>query len=233
MSDLWLLQGSEDRGKRMNSLNRLGLLLWLLLVPALVRAEALCASVAVAVDTPLEQAWQILSDLSLPHNYVPGIVSTEIVSERKQGIGTHRRVYEADGGYLEETVVAWHDHRGFVLRLHEGDRPLAPFERAEFAYELAPMEGLRTRVALDMTVEMPWGSLGEVLGEWFLVPVLEDKLVQIAAGLKYFYETGQPATDLDREQLAPVVQPTGRRCQWGPRGLVTAAIAAPSSSPRN
>ena len=36
--------------------------------------------------------------------------------------------------------------------------------------------------------------------------MVEDNLVEVAAGLKHFYETGLPATDEDRERLAAQVQ---------------------------
>lgn len=191
---------------------RCGLFLCFFLSPALAVADALCVSVDVAVDMPREQAWEVLSDFGLAHNYVPDLTSTEIVSSQRQGVGAHRRVYQADGGYVEETVTEWREGRGFTIRLHEGEEPLTPFESAEFSYQLAALEGIRTRVTLSLTAVMPWGGVGETLGRWFIAPVMENQLVQIAAGLKYFYETGQPATDSDREQLAPVVDLAGSGC---------------------
>ena len=35
----------------------------------------------VVIDLPRAEAWDKLRDLSLAHNYVPGIVKTEIVSD--------------------------------------------------------------------------------------------------------------------------------------------------------
>ena len=66
-----------------------------------------------------------------------------------------------------------------------------------------------------MLAQMPWGKFGEKLGDWFITPVLEDTLVQVAAGLKSFYETGQPATDEDRERLAGNVTTSvdGQACE--------------------
>ncbi len=53
---------------------------------------------------------------------------------------------------------------------------------------------------------MPWGWLGDMLAQWIILPIMEDSLVQIAAGMKYFYETGVPATDEVRENGAAAVQ---------------------------
>ena len=36
--------------------------------------------------------------------------------------------------------------------------------------------------------------------------LMEKQLVQVAAGMKHYYETGRPATDEDRERLAEAVQ---------------------------
>ncbi len=176
------------------------------LIPAGAAADAQRAAVSVVADLPLAQAWQYLQDFSLPHNYVPNITRTEIVSEQLSGLGAHRRVYDSSGDYLEETVIEWREGEGFVIKLHHGERPMAPFQRAEFKYRLSPAGPDATLIGLSLTFEMPWGGFGETLGEWFILPVMEKNLVQIAAGMKHFYETGTAATDLDRERLAEAVE---------------------------
>lgn len=181
---------------------------------AVAEADARCVAVAVTVDVPPARAWALMSDFTLAHNYVPDLARTEILSARKRGVGAHRRVYQEDGDYLEETIIEWTEGSGFVLSLHEGQQPLAPFKRAEFSYGMAAVTTTSTEVDLSLTVEMPWGAVGEALLDWFVEQLLEDNLVQVAAGLKYFYETGQPATDKEREGLASAVQlaPTGSGC---------------------
>ena len=163
-------------------------------------------AVQVMADIPPARAWRLLQDLSLPHNYVPGITRTEIISELTCGVGAHRRVYEESGDFLEETVIEWREGEGFVIRLHRGDKPLAPFTRAEFCYGLHPGGSDRTLIELAIIFKMPWGALGEKLGGWFIRPVMEKRLVQIAAGMKHFYETGRAAGDEDRKRLAISVQ---------------------------
>ena len=176
-----------------------------LLRPCVALAEAQQAQVSVLVEVSVERAWNYLSDFTAAPNYVPDIVRAEIVSARRAGIGAHRRVYDEDGDFLEETIIEWQQGRGFVIKLHEGDEPMAPFERAEFRYLLAPAAKQQTLITLSMTVELPLGAFGAKLGEWFLLPVLEDNLAQVAAGMKHYYETGKPATDEDRARLAGAV----------------------------
>lgn len=178
------------------------------LVPVFAVAGAQQAAVSVVADLPVATAWTFLSDFSLPQNYVPNIVRTEIVSVAQAGVGAHRRVYSDEDSYLEETIIEWQEGQGFVITLHDGDKPMVPFQRAEFAYKISALGPQQTRIELALTFTMPWGSFGETLGDWIILPIMEDNLVQVAAGMKHFYETATPATDEDRERLADDVEIT-------------------------
>ena len=160
-------------------------------------------AVHVLVERPLAECWEQLRDLSVAHYYVPGLTGTEMVSDRAEGEGTHRRVYSGKR-YLEETVTEWREGSGFTICLHRGDQPMAPFRRAEFIYALEAAGAAQTRVTLAMRVALPWGALGRVGGR-LLRPVLRRQLRLIAAGMKHFYETGAAATDADRKRLAGAV----------------------------
>jgi polyketide cyclase/dehydrase/lipid transport protein len=162
------------------------------------------ASVEVLVDLPLAEAWERLQDFSLPHNYVPNITRTEIISEQQNGVGAHRRVYSGER-YLEETIVQWHGGEGFVIKLHKGQKPMPPFKLAEFVYALAEQGPKQTRISLSLRFVMPGGGLGRLLGKSAILPIMRKQLVQVAAGIKHFYETGQPATSQDRKRLAGAV----------------------------
>ena len=167
------------------------------------------AQVQVQVDRQVAAAWALLRDFSLAHNYVPGLIRTEIMSAVSDGVGAHRRVYDDDGDYLEETITAWEEGRGFTIRLHDGDAPMAPFEQVFFDYRLDAADGDRTEISLALRFAMPWGGLGTWLGDTIIRPAMESELVQVAAGMKAFYETRRPASDADRERLAPQVVVTG------------------------
>ena len=88
---------------------------------------------------------------------------------------------------------------------------MAPFERAQFRYQLAP-QGPDTQIELSLSFEMPWGGFGRAIGNWIMIPVMEGRLVQVAAGMKHYYETGTVATEADRERLVGevAVLPTGQ-----------------------
>lgn len=163
------------------------------------------AQVAVDVALPVDEAWRRLEDFSVAHRYVPNLERTEITTAQAGGVGASRRVYDGPDSYLEETVVEWRDGEGFELRLHRGDEPMAPFQRAHFRYQLAPAGLEQTRVTLTLEVVMPGGEVGHWLGERVLLPVMAQQLVAVAAGLKHYYETGTPAGDAEREWLAGAV----------------------------
>ncbi|GAB3273870.1 SRPBCC family protein [Parahaliea aestuarii] len=189
---------------------------WVLL--ALVAVIAAMAVAAMRPGKPIEvavsgevgvshtEAWQRMSDLSVAHKYVPGLTATEITTPQTEGVGASRKVYQTGSNYLEETVTAWDEGQGFAIRLHQGDEPMKPFKHAEFRYHMQAVTDRVTRVTLAIVVEMPFGALGSWLGENAAREPLEAELTRVLAGLMYYYETGKPATDADRERLASRVE---------------------------
>ena len=163
------------------------------------------ASVSVLADLPLTSAWENLQDFSLAHNYVPKLTRTEIVSQAKTGLGAHRRVYSGSK-FLEETIIEWNEGEGFTIKLHRGEKPMPPFQLAEFVYALSEHSPQQTRIDLTLRFSMPWGGLGKLLARSVILPAMRSQLRQVAAGMKHFYETGNPATDADRKRLAGTVQ---------------------------
>lgn len=164
-------------------------------------------AVSILIDVPVAEAWSRLEDLSLAHCYVPRLTATEIVSSQRTGQGTHRRVYSGKR-FLEETVTQWNPGAGFVIRLHKGDKPMPPFHKAEFEYAILEGGAQQTQVVLSMRVVMPGGGVGRFLASKFIMPVVRKNLVQVAAGMKHFYETGEPASDADRKRLTGAVNTT-------------------------
>jgi len=147
----------------------------------------------VVIDLPRAEAWDKLSDLSLAHNYVPGIVKTEIVSEQDEGVGTSRYVYRNAKSYIQETVIEWDEGRGFLIRLHKGDKPAPPFRNAWFRYELDDEGQEKTLFTASLKFELPWGRLGAWL-EKKLEKVVAATVSDVAAAMKLYYETGRPTS---------------------------------------
>ena len=147
----------------------------------------------VLIDIPRAEAWDKLRDISLSHNYVPGIVKTEVVSQQTEGVGASRYVYRNRKSFIQETVVEWHEGQGFLIRLHKGDKPAPPFKNAWFHYQLADEGPQQTLFTASLEFEMPWGGLGQWLGKK-LEKVVGDTVADVALSMKLYYETGEPTT---------------------------------------
>lgn len=150
-------------------------------------------STQIEIDVPRAVAWEKLSDISLAHNYVPGIVKTEVVSEGTRGVGASRYVYRNAKTYIQETVVEWDEGSGFLIRLHKGDKPAPPFRAASFRYQLADAGSDKTLFTASLEYEMPWGALGAWL-EKKMEKTVAATVRDVATAMKLYYETGAPTT---------------------------------------
>ncbi len=145
------------------------------------------------IDIPLSEAWEKLRDISLAHNYVPGIVKTTIVSEQREGVGASRYVYRNEESYIQETVEEWNAGSGFLIHLHKGEKPAPPFKDAWFRYALEDGGNGQTRLTTTLMYDMPWGGFGKWLGArmaGFVTTTISD----VALSMKLYYETGEPTT---------------------------------------
>jgi hypothetical protein len=150
-------------------------------------------SAQVVIDTPLDEAWEKLRDISLAHHYVPGIVKTEIVGTQAEGVGASRYVYRNEKSYIQETVEEWQEGQGFLIRLHKGDKPAPPFKNAWFRYQLEDSGDGQTQFTASLKYEMPWGGLGNWLGGK-LANFVQKTIADVALSMKLYYETGDPTT---------------------------------------
>jgi hypothetical protein len=148
----------------------------------------------VTIDIPQAEAWEKLRDLSLAANYVPGLVKVELSTPQSTGVGASRKVYQAGGRYIDETVEEWRDGEGFLLRLHHGDKPAAPFKRAWFRYDLATLDAAHTRFTASLIYELPWGGLGRVVNKLLLRRIMRKVIEDVALAMKLYYESGEPTT---------------------------------------
>lgn len=145
------------------------------------------------IDIPINRVWTKLRDISLAHNYVPGIVKTEIVSEQTEGVGASRYVYRNAKSYIQETVEEWQEGSGFLIHLHKGEKPAPPFRDAWFRYALEDCGNGQTRLTTSLIYDMPWGGFGDWLGAK-MTKFVHATIADVAYSMKLFYETGVPTT---------------------------------------
>ncbi len=151
------------------------------------------ATAKITINVPREQAWEILRDLTQAHNYVPGIVKTEVTTEQKEGAGASRRVYQGETKWLQETVTEWRDGHGFKIRLHKGKKDV-PFKNAFFEYHIDDEGENRTALTMVMGYTPPMGVLGKGLDRLFLNKAISKVIRDVAVSMKLYYETGKPTT---------------------------------------
>ena len=161
-------------------------------------------SAQVLIDMPVGEAWAKLRDISLAHNYVPGIVKTVIVSDKKEGVGASRYVYRNARSYIQETVEEWQEGTGFLIRLHKGDKPPAPFRQAEFSYRIDKLDDKRCKLTTTMIYEMPWGPVGKLLNALLFAKVVKGNVRDVVLCLKQYYESGKPVTEADLKTLRQI-----------------------------
>lgn len=160
------------------------------------------ATARLVVDVPRERAWELLQDLSIAHNYVPGLSGSEITTQKKRGVGASRRVYRTSGGFLDETVTSWQEGEGFVLCLHRGDKgPPLPFSEAQFRYRLENAGGGSAALTVSLLFNMRWGALGRFVYSRLLYHFIRRVVRDIALSLKSYYETGEPVSASALRQL--------------------------------
>lgn len=153
------------------------------------------ATARVVMNVPRDKAWELLRDLSQAHNYVPGIIKTEVTTDKKEGIGASRHVYQSETKGLDETVVEWNDGHGFVIRLHRGEAGAPPpFADAHFRYQLEDAGNGQTALTTSLIYTMRWGGLGRFLQKYLLGNIFRSVIRDVALSMKAYYESGQPTT---------------------------------------
>ena len=162
--------------------------------------EAKCQLV---INMPRAQAWEKLKDLSLAHNYVPGLVKTEITTAQLSGVGASRKVYQTQTRGIDETVTEWVDGSGFLIRLHRGEKGAPPpFKEAWFRYWLEEGEQPGTTLlSTSLIYNISMGGFGRWLEKTFLGKVFKTVIRDVAISMKQFYESGQPVTPAILKQL--------------------------------
>lgn len=160
------------------------------------------ATSRVVINLPRDQVWGRLEDLSVPHHYVPGVKGCEFTSEVQSGLGASRRVFQAGGQWLDETVCEWQPGSHFVLRLHKADKGAPPpFSKAVFHYRLEDAGHGKTALATSLMFDMRWGWLGRFLYDRVLHTYIRKMVRDIALSLKHYQESGEPVSASQLKEL--------------------------------
>lgn len=158
---------------------------------------------SIIINLPIDEVWRRMRDFSAAHNYVPGVIKTEIATPEKEGVGASRVVH-ANGGklLLNETIIERDEGRGFTLRLHRGEgRAMPIFDEMYFRYAIEA-HGEATLFKPSMIVKHK-GLIGKLIFK-----VARSKMQQsvrdVAFALKEYYESGKPVTSARMKELKAV-----------------------------
>ena len=143
------------------------------------------------INLPLEQSWEKLNNFTLAPNYVPNLTHCELHEGPTEGVGASRRVFQK-GMFLDETIIHWQEKKGFIMRLHKGDKKPTPFKEANFRYKIKAV-GQQTELTTTMTYQLAGGFIGKLLDKLLFSRVMAGNVKTIAANMKSFYETGTPS----------------------------------------
>jgi Polyketide cyclase / dehydrase and lipid transport len=147
----------------------------------------------VHIDMPREAVWEKLRDLSLAHNYVPGVTAIRIDTEQREGVGVSRTVTMNNGSEMQETVEEWTDGHGFLIRLHKGAKPAMPiFKRFYFRYQIED-DGDGTVFSPAMLYETRFGPIGALLG-LLIHKAFLGAVKDIGLAMRDYYTTGEKVT---------------------------------------
>ena len=160
------------------------------------------ATYQVVIDIPKENAWQIMQDLTVPHHYVPGLIKTEMHTDKLQGVGTSRRVYQKMMA-LDETVTEWNEGEGFTLRLHDGDKD-KPLPASFFRYKIEDNGDNKTLFTATMGYTFWLGALGQLIDGPLVFPIVNAQIRDVALAVKHYYETGLTPTAADLKRLKTI-----------------------------
>ena len=168
------------------------------------------AAFQVTLDMPMEKAWEVMQDLTVPQKYVPGLYKCEMRTEKTKGVGTSRHVYKKMYGVfpveLDETVTEWNEGTGFTLHLHNGDKDRAPLPKSYFIYKIEPAGDDKTLFTGAMGYTFWGGALGTLMDVPFVFPGVKMEIHNVVAAIKFYYETGIKPLPADLKRLRPEVK---------------------------
>jgi len=162
------------------------------------------------INMPVQKAWEILQNLTVPDKYVPGVYKCVMHTQKTKGVGTSRHVWKKMYGFfpveLDETVVEWNEGSGFKLRLHNGEKDRAPLPKSYFVYKIEPAGSDKTLFTGSMGYTFWGGPIGALIDIPFVFPGVKMEIHNVVAAVKHFYETGTTPTSADLKRLRPEVK---------------------------
>lgn len=140
------------------------------------------------VDAPVERVWTVLADIGGVHEWNPGVTSSHLTTDQREGVGTSRHCDLGGKKYVQEMAVDWDPHYRLTMRLVETN---LPFTKADVRFMLRPA-GTGTIVTVSPDYEVRFGTLGALLHRAFGERSYRTNMQALLTGLKQHVEAAGP-----------------------------------------
>ena len=143
-------------------------------------------AVDITIDTPVQEVWQVLSDIGNIHRWNPGVFNSYLTGDQTEGVGTSRTCDLGHNNYLDEKVVAWIVNEQLTMRVVGTN---LAFNYADIRFTLVP-ERRSTRVIVSPDYQLKYGLFGRLLDAIYVRRTYRRGMQSLLAGLKQYVENG-------------------------------------------
>jgi uncharacterized protein YndB with AHSA1/START domain len=139
----------------------------------------------IAIDAPIERAWEVLADLASIHTWDPDVKSSRLTTHHGEGVGAARHSTLLRGRrHLDEVVVDWEPLKRITMRITATNLAL---EAADIRFMLrGTTNGVIVSVSPAYTVR--FGILGKILNRLVIGPRYRRRVASLLRGLKTHIE---------------------------------------------
>lgn len=132
--------------------------------------------------------WRYLDDFGSVYKYHPGVKSSEILGNKKTGLGARRQCNFYDGTSLKEKITHYDEGRSYSFELSDFSLPL---KSATAHFVLIPRGPNSASLSVTLKFKPKFGPIGWLMGKLLMKPMLTKALKELTKGLDDHIRTGQ------------------------------------------
>ena len=138
----------------------------------------------VTINAPAEKVWSALTNLELLDRFDPGISKSEVLSDRRTGVGASRKCELRPKGWFKEKITEWQPQQSLAFELFECTLPVKSLRHR---YTFTEDNG-KTRVQQVMEYRLKMGMFGKLMDFIMVRKKWDDGIKSFFSGLKSFVE---------------------------------------------
>jgi hypothetical protein len=156
----------------------------------------------IAIQASNLRVWEALSNWENPRGWVPQLKSCTILNDtsRTRGVGAVRRIIEEDQT-LVERVISWNEPHTLGIQV-EGVPPIV--RNVVTTFSVTPLVHDSCRFKVHCASDTGLSLIGIAFAP-FAKRAQRQELRRLLVAMKYFVETGKPATHQDVDHLMPSI----------------------------